>query len=302
MKRSLNASLLRWYATFGRASLPWRASRDPYRVVVSEFMLQQTQVERVVPAYQTFVATYPTFAALAAAPRADVVRAWKGLGYNMRAIRLHELARTVQTRHGGVLPPDPDALRALPGIGAYTASAVRAFAFELDDVAIDVNLRRVIHRLAFGLEHPPKASAAQLDFEARRLLPKGRAHAWNSALMDLGASICTARAPRCEACPLSGSCAAAPHGRAAIAEAAQRRLGERRQGPQARLPFTKTRRYLRGRILDRLRELEPGAVASTADLVACMNGAQQTYPLDEILEGMERDGLVVRERSGIRLR
>ncbi|MBV8424944.1 MAG: A/G-specific adenine glycosylase, partial [Candidatus Eremiobacteraeota bacterium] len=294
--------LLRWYGAHGRTTLPWRASRDPYRIAVSEFMLQQTQVDRVAPAYEAFMERYPSFAALAAASRADVVRSWKGLGYNLRAVRLHELAIAVVSHHGGKLPSERDALRALSGIGPYTAAAIRAFAFELDDVAIDVNVRRVMHRLLFGLEHPPKASAAQLDSAAHRLLPKGRAHAWNSALMDLGATICTARAPKCGACPVRATCAASPHGSVQIAAATRAKLSLMRQGPQARLPFTQTRRYVRGRILDRLRELAPGAVFSPADLVAALNGAQERYPLDEILDGMERDGLVVRERSGIRLR
>lgn len=293
-KRSPSIALLRWYAAHGR-TFPWRTSRDPYHVVVSEFMLQQTQAERVAGAFMRFVAGFPSFAALSDAPRADVIRAWKGLGYNLRAVRLHDLAQAVTQRNNGVLPSDTDALRALPGIGPYTAAAIRVFAFELDDVAIDVNLRRVVHRLSFGLEYPPKASAAQLDAEARALLPAGRAHAWNSAMMDLGATICTARLPKCTRCPMRRSCAAAPHGQAAIANARRIRASDG-------LPYKQTRRYVRGRILDRLRELQPGAALAAADLVASVNGALGSYPFDEILEAMERDGLVVRETSGIRLR
>ena len=291
-----STKLLTWYAKYGRAHLPWRRSRDPYAIVVSEFMLQQTQVDRVVAAYERFTALFPSFEKLAAATRADVVREWKGLGYNLRAVRLHQLACAIVERHGGRLPSDERALRALPGIGPYTAAAIRAFAFELDDVAVDVNVRRVVHRLCFGLEHPPKANASQLDATARQLLPLGRAHDWNSALMDLGATICTARTPKCERCPLRAGCAAAEHGATTIAAAAEAHLAAKRRGPQARLPFQQTRRYLRGRILDRLRELEPGAVLRTADLVA------DRYPLQEILAGMERDGLVVRDGGGIRLR
>ena len=258
-------------------------------------MLQQTQAERVAAAFGRFVEAFPSFAALAAATRADVVRAWKGLGYNLRAVRLHDLAQAVVERHNGVVPQDALALRALPGIGPYTASAIRAFAFELDDVAIDVNVRRVVHRLRFGLEHPPKASAAQLDAEARALLPAGRAHAWNSAMMDLGATICTARLPKCASCPVRRTCAAAPHGAIAIAKA-------RRLRPPSRLPFKETRRYVRGRILDCLRALQPGTSTAPADLVASMNGALGSHRFEEILAGMERDGLVVCEPTGIRLR
>lgn len=301
MPRLPSPELLAWYDVHGRSTLPWRTSRDPYCIIVSEFMLQQTQVDRVVAAYQRFIAAYPTFEALAGASRADVVRAWKGLGYNMRAVRLHELACVVVARHAGVMPSDLDALRALPGIGPYTAAAVRAFAFEIDDVAVDVNLRRVVHRLCFGLEHPPKANAKQIDDTARTLLPHGRAHDWNSAMMDLGATICTARSPKCANCPVRAACAAAPFGEAEIARTSQARLAAKRQGPQSRLPFTQTRRYVRGRILDRLRELAPGAVMRTADLVASVD-LERRYSLDEILDGMERDGLVTRDLGGIRLR
>ncbi len=290
-----------WYAAHGRAELPWRTTRDPYRIVVSEFMLQQTQVERVVVAYERFIAAYPSFEGLASAERANIVRAWKGLGYNMRALRLHELARAVVMQYEGTMPSGLEQLRALPGIGPYTAAAIRAFAFEIDDVAIDVNLRRVVHRLQFGLEHPPKANANAIDHAARALLPKNRAHDWNSAMMDLGATICTARKPKCAECPLRAACAAAPHGEAEISRSSQARIVAKRQGPQARLPFPKTRRYVRGRILDHLRTLEPGAVVLPADLVARVDFSRG-YSFDEIVDGMERDGLVVRDLGGIRLR
>jgi A/G-specific adenine glycosylase len=298
VQRSPNIELLAWYRTHGRATLPWRTTRDPYRIVVSEFMLQQTQVERVVPAYARFIDSYPSFEALSRASRADIVRAWKGLGYNIRAVRLHELACALVAQHGGEMPSGVEQLRALPGIGPYTAAALRAFAFELDDVALDVNIRRVVHRMQFGLEHPPRANAKEIDDAARALLPRGRAHDWNSAMMDLGATICTARMPKCAQCPVRAACAAAPHGEAEIARSSHARLAAKRQGPQARLPFPKTRRYVRGRILDRLRTLEPGAVVLPADLVALARG--NTF--DEIVDGMERDGLVVRDCGGIRLR
>lgn len=304
MKRStpdLQAALLAWYDTYGRARLPWRATRDPYRVVVSEFMLQQTQVDRVAAAYERFVDVFPSFTALATAMRADVVRAWKGLGYNLRAVRLHELAGAVAERYGGTLPSDEQALLGLPGIGPYTASAIRAFAFELDDVAIDVNVRRVVHRLRFGIEYPPSATSSQLDAAARRLLPQGQAHRWNSALMDLGATVCRALVPRCDACPLAAWCLAAQRGPRRIAEAAKQRRTERARGPQSRLPFEQTRRYLRGRILDRLREAPEGVALAAADLVAPGAPAPR-YSMDEILRGLERDGLIVRDASGIKLR
>jgi A/G-specific adenine glycosylase len=193
--------LLDWYARFGRTHLPWRRTRDPYAIVVAEFMLQQTQVDRVLPLYQAFLERFPTLAALAASDAGDVMRAWRGLGYNSRAQRLRKLAQAVVTQHAGKLPRERYALLELPGVGPYTASAVRAFAFDESDAALDTNIRRVVHRLHFGLELPPRTSERELDTVATASIPAGRGHDWNSAMMDLGATICTARAPKCLLCP-----------------------------------------------------------------------------------------------------
>ncbi len=299
----MNATaLLSWYGVHGRAHLPWRRTRDPYRVVVSEFMLQQTQVDRVLPLYDAFVAAFPDFASLAAAGAADAVRLWRGLGYNSRAVRLHALARAVVERHGGALPSDREALLALPGIGPYTAAAVRAFAFELDDVALDTNVRRIAHRTRFGLEHPPLATAAQLDAAARAALAPGRAHDWNSAMMDVGATICTARAPKCLLCPLRAECAAAPVDAAALAA---RTRGARKRSPQEALPFERTTRYLRGRIVDRLRDVPRGATLDLDELVASLAAIVPADRLGEIpvvTEALERDGIVERSDRALRLR
>ena len=297
-----SAALLAWYARHGRTHLPWRTTRDPYRIVVSESMLQQTQVERVIPLYENFLARFPSFAALAAADAGDVVRAWRGLGYNSRAIRLHALARAVVERHGGELPRDTDALRALPGIGAYTAAALRAFAFELDDAAVDVNLRRVIHRVAFGLEHPPLADARTLDTLALAAVPRGAAHDWNSAMMDLGATICTARAARCLVCPLREACAAAPVDPAVLAERA--RAHAPRKPPQSAIPFERTTRFLRGRIIDRLRDVparESLAVEALQRDLASVVPADRLHEIPGVVDALVRDGIVMREDASIRL-
>lgn len=294
--------LLDWYRVHGRAHLPWRQTRDPYRIVVSEFMLQQTQVERVIPLYAAFVARWPDLGALAAAAPGDVVRAWRGLGYNSRAVRLHALARTVVERHAGVLPSDRAALLALPGIGPYTASAVRAFAFELDDVALDTNLRRIAHRTGFGIEHPPLASDGVLDERLRDALEPGTAHDWNSAMMDIGATICTARAPKCLLCPLRPGCAAAPVDAADLAARAAR---ARMRSPQEALPFERTTRYLRGRIVDRLRDVPPGAALPVSDLVESLAQIVPPERLDDIpsvTAALERDGIVERSGGALRLR
>ena len=183
-RRGLTAELLDWYAAHGR-DLPWRRTRDPYRILVSEVMLQQTQVARVVPRYEAWVERWPDPAALAAAPVADVLREWVGLGYNRRALRLREAAAVVAADGW------PEDLLTLPGVGPYTAAALGSFAFGRHEVALDTNLRRVLERTG-GLEPPPGASCA-----------------FNNAVMDLGATICTARRPDCPGCPLRAGCPSA---------------------------------------------------------------------------------------------
>ena len=295
--------LLRWYRRHGRSTLPWRTTRDPYRTVVSEFMLAQTQVERVVPKFEAFVERFPNFRALAESSRADVLREWRGLGYNSRAVRLHRLAQAVLQRHGGVLPNDPKELRSLPGIGEYTAAAIRAFAFDLDDAPIDTNVRRIVNRTLFGLEYPRAASARELDERARSLVPHGRAHDWNSALMDLGATLCTARAPKCLLCPLRAECAAAPID--AVQLERLRALAAQSRAPDQRVPFAQTTRYARGRIVDRLRDLPPGQRISLLDLYDSLAASMTGRSLDDLrafVGALEADGLVTHDGTHVALR
>lgn len=187
-----------------RRPLPWRADRNPYRVTVSEFMLQQTRVETVGPYYARWLQRFPDWDALAAAPLDDVLLAWEGLGYYSRARNLHRTARAVRERYGGELPDDPVALRTLPGVGEYTAGAVASIAFGRPVPAVDGNVRRVLARL-LDLARP---TPAQLRSEAARLLDPDRPGDHNEAMMELGATICTPRAPRCEECPVAACCAA----------------------------------------------------------------------------------------------
>jgi A/G-specific adenine glycosylase len=295
-------TLTTWYRANGRSQLPWRVTRDPYLTLVSEFMLQQTQVDRVVPKFTAFVERFPGFAALAAASTADVLREWKGLGYNSRAVRLKAVAQAVRDRFAGVMPHETALLRELPGVGPYTAAAVRAFAFDLDDAPVDTNIRRIVHRLFFGMEFPPKASAAELDERASALVPPGQAHDWNSAMMDLGAGICTARGPKCLICPLRDDCDAAPIDAASL-EAA-RRASAKPRSAQGALRFEETTRYARGRIVDRLRELPPGGAISLLDLhraVEPLLPGRAIEDVDELVGALERDGLVARSGERIAL-
>jgi len=294
--------LLDWFTRNGRADLPWRRNRDPYHIVVSEFMLQQTQVERVVPLFEAFVKRWPSFAALEAASRSDVLRAWRGLGYNSRAVRLHRLAQTVVAGHGGVLPRDETVLRALPGIGSYTARAVRAFAFDADVLAVDTNVRRIMHRTQYGIEWPPRATALQLDAAGAALIPSAQGYAFNSALMDLGATLCTARAPRCLLCPLQSVCAAAPLDAVTLAALAKQHAPER--GPQERLRFESTTRYVRGRVIERLRALPESERISFLDLYDDLAPALAHHDADavaEIVKRLEADGVLETSNAGVRL-
>jgi A/G-specific adenine glycosylase len=209
------AELLAWYDRHRRV-LPWRARRrersDPYRVWLSEIMLQQTTVKAVAPYYTRFLARWPTVAALAASDLDDVLRAWAGLGYYARARNLHACARAVMERHAGIFPDSIEALRALPGIGDYTAAAVAAIAFDAAAVPVDGNVERVVARL-FAVEDELPAGKPVIKRLARSLLPQRRAGDFAQALMDLGATICSPKRPACALCPWNGSCAALALGR-----------------------------------------------------------------------------------------
>ena len=199
--------LLRWFRRHGR-DLPWRRTRDPYRIVVSEFMLQQTQVSRVEGYFHRFLEQYPTVEALAAASPLAVRESWEGLGYYRRAANLHRLAQAVVEKHGGVVPSDPMILRELPGVGRYTAGAVASFAYERRTPAVDTNVARVLRR-AFHPRLTARARERRLWETAERLLPRPGPAAWafNQAIMELGALVCTARVARCSACPVRAACA-----------------------------------------------------------------------------------------------
>ncbi|HEY7613385.1 MAG TPA: A/G-specific adenine glycosylase [Gemmatimonadales bacterium] len=203
---SFRRGLLRWYRRHGR-DLPWRHTRDPYHIVVSEFMLQQTQVSRVEAYYHRFLERYPTVHTLAAAPPAAVRESWEGLGYYRRAANLHRLAQAVVDEHGGVMPSDPVVLAKLPGVGRYTAGAVACFAYEKVAATVDTNVARVLRRV-FHPRLAGRALSKRIWRTALEILPSQGKRAWhvNQALMELGALICTARVAKCGECPVRGAC------------------------------------------------------------------------------------------------
>jgi A/G-specific adenine glycosylase len=202
--------ILSWYRRHGR-DLPWRKTRNPYHVLVSEIMLQQTQVDRVLPKYQEWLDRYPSFEALAAAPESDAVKTWYPLGYNIRPRRLHAIARESVATYGGRLPEDEATLLSFKGIGAYTAGAVRSFAFGQRAAILDTNVARLLFRV-FVARGDAKNHAARsaLWRLSRTVLPHRHVYDFNQALMDFGAMVCSARAPACRVCPLSAKCRSYP--------------------------------------------------------------------------------------------
>jgi A/G-specific adenine glycosylase len=207
--RSFAARLIRWHKRHGRHDLPWQNTTDPYRVWLSEIMLQQTQVATVIPYYQRFLDRFPALPDLAAAPVADVMSLWSGLGYYARARNLHQCAQTVMNQHGGQFPHDPEALAELPGIGRSTANSIATFCFGARAPILDGNVKRVLCR-AFGIEGFPGSSAVEkrLWNLAATLMPEQQGAIYNQAQMDLGAMVCTRGKPKCEACPLNDICMA----------------------------------------------------------------------------------------------
>ena len=251
-------AVLAWYATNGR-TLPFRGTTDPYAILVSEAMAQQTQVTRAGAAWTAFMARFPTVEALAAAVPADVLRAWRGLGYNRRALDLWRAAGRIVEAFDGTMPSNIPDLESLPGVGPYTARAVAAIAFGMPVGAVDTNVRRVLGRMVSG--DPAALPPAALQRLADHAVPPDRPGEWTHALMDLGAMVCHPRGPDCAECPARAWCRYADASaarlagpRAAVAPQAVRRPGTReRPGP-----FRTTSRWLRGRIMDRLREASNG--------------------------------------------
>ena len=286
-------NLLRWFRCVQR-DLPWRHTRDPYAILVSEVMLQQTQVDRVIPYYTRFLVHFPTAQALSEAPVAEVIKLWSGLGYNRRAVNLQRAAQVVVSEYGGIFPAEPEALRKLPGLGPYTAGAVAAFAFERDVAFLDTNMRRVVTRLVFGVNSVPER---EVQAAAECLLPPGHGWEWNQELIEFGALQCTARKPACIVCPLSAQCAAFPHIQGALAAPGKRSRPTER--------FETSSRYYRGRIVERLRGL-PGDDAEGISLASLGPHLREEFTeadlpwLAGLVRGLQRDGLaaIAEEQPG----
>ncbi|HSB85365.1 MAG TPA: A/G-specific adenine glycosylase [Ilumatobacteraceae bacterium] len=272
--------MLQWGMARPR-DLPWRRTRDPWAVLVSEVMLQQTQARRVIPKWERFMAAYPIASACADASLGDVLRMWQGLGYPRRAKNLHDAAAVIAAR--GQFPRTLDELLQLPGVGAYTARAVMVFAFEADCAVVDTNIARVLARVAGS-----RLTALQVQAAADDLVPAGDSWAWNQCLMDLGATLCRPVNPQCAACPLAASC-----------------VWRRRGGDDPALgsagvsvrqsPFDGSDRQARGRLLKVL-----GNAPLACERVAAVMGCDEPRAV-RLLADLERDGLVVRRERMLRL-
>jgi A/G-specific adenine glycosylase len=287
---AIGRAIEQWGGALGsdsrRPDLPWRSTRDPWAVLVSEFMAQQTQLARVVPAYRRFVLAFPTPAACAQASLGSVRRAWQGLGYNRRARNLHRSAAAIVADHGGQVPSDLATLLSLPGVGAYTARAVLAFAFEADVGVVDTNAGRVLSRAVAGRPLRPVEAQDLVD----AMVPAGRGWGFGQALIDLGATLCVTADPACGDCPVRRRCRWASAGRpepdpargSAGATATQSTFeGSDRQG--------------RGRLVDAMRRgaIHPHQLAEVA------GWPDEPDRVDRVVDGLVRDGLVLRDRGGV---
>jgi len=284
---ALHSAVLAWYRAHAR-DLPWRhPEASPWAVMVSEFMLQQTPVARVLPIWQTWMERWPTPADLAAEPPGEAVRMWGRLGYPRRALRLHAAATAITTEHAGRVPDDHAELLALPGVGEYTAAAVASFAFRQRRAVLDTNVRRVLARAVQGVEYPANATTAAERRTATALLPEDdeTAATWAVAVMELGALVCTARTPACGRCPIAARCAWQAAGRPA------------HDGPPRRgQTYAGTDRQVRGKLLAVLREAPgDGEVAQAALDAVWEDPVQRARALD----GLVADGLVEPVAPGV---
>lgn len=287
---AVTVELAEWWHASAR-DLPWRFGRaTPWGVLVSEVMSQQTQMSRVVPYWNDWMERWPDAAALAGAAKSDVITAWGRLGYPRRALRLQECARVVASDYGNELPQTYDELLALPGIGDYTASAVMSFAFGERIAVVDTNIRRVLSRVFLGVESLGGAASPAERALAKRVLPQDGVSkcrrfdrssvVWNQSVMELGAIVCTAKSPLCEACPVSSRCVFLRDGRPG--------LGERRTRPRQR--FQGTDRQVRGLVLNALRNLPEGEIA--VDRKSLERLWDDHIQLDRCIASLDEDGLI----------
>lgn len=287
---SIHKAALSWYATNAR-TFPWRTERDPYRIVISEMMSQQTQISRVIAYYERWLHVFPTVSVLASSTKSDVLREWSGLGYNSRALRLHAFAISIVEEHGGKIPCTVEALQLLPGIGRYTAHAIVCCAYRKSVPVVDVNIRRIFSRLFFDVHATDEIQCERDAWAiAAQVLPAVDVFRWNQALMDIGALFCTSRAPKCALCPLQKYCTSAGSPVFLVPVKKQKKTEPTFNG----IP----RRIYRGRIL-KLLHAGPMCEDDIAQRLWNECGDREKEWLRLVLIQMEENGLVTRQGKKI---
>ncbi len=304
-------AILTWYAA-NRRDLPWRRTTDPYAILVSETMLQQTQVDRVIPKYAAWLARFPRFAALAAAPRSDVLKLWSGLGYNSRAVRLHALAQLLVEQHGGRLPSTEEELARLPGIGPYTAGALMVFAHNRPGSCVDVNVERIVRRVFFpGTAGTAKARTSKnkkiitnkritrkmitteiitksgIEKAFLDSFPPGRAADYGNALMDFGSAVCTAAKPRCAECPVYATC------RSKGERPDEKNLRAKKQQPA----FLHSNRWWRGQILKAVNENGRVSAKDSLRMIIARPKKDEKEAFRNALKQLREEGLLSRGKT-----
>ena len=292
----LHKKLLSWYKTHGR-QLPWRETDDPYKILVSEIMLQQTQVSRVIDKYNSFIHHFPDVYSLAKSSTGKIIREWSGMGYNKRAVNLHKTAKIIVQNHNGEIPKLLDTLISLPGIGRYTASAVVNFAFRLRVPVVDINIKRVIGRVDQGslFDTNKLAWGAALKY----LPEKTKTGDWHQALMDLGAMVCTARKPSCESCPLVLNCSAS------IKFISSKHLNKiNTKSPKKTNPaFAGSNRYYRGKVIEELRGRISLIKIDHLGILIKQDYSANTDKiwLENLINRLVKDGLIEKKRGMVSL-
>ena len=281
--QEIQQTIIQWYKQYGR-QLPWRQTTNPYRILVSEMMLQQTQVDRVIPKYYAFLEKFPTVASLADAQTADVLKMWSGLGYNRRALYLQKCAQTIKQKHNGNFPETTEELLALPGLGKYTAAAVQSFANNKDVVVIDVNIERIFKRIFYG-----KVESAEAI--AQHILPKNESRNWHNALMDVGALFCSAKNPKCDFCPAKNMCAASNNKERIEATWKKKKV----------VPFKDSDRIVRGTILKFLTTKNGQEQDQIYKQLIEQDIKREKEKFEEIIVELEKDGLIKKEKNMLSL-
>jgi len=284
-KNNITSTLLTWYSVHQRI-LPWRKTHNPYKILVSEIMLQQTQVSRVLIKYREFLIAFPNLQALANASPAEVIRVWKGLGYNRRALFLQKTAQAIRDNHKNVFPKDIKQLCALPGVGDYTARAVLSFAFNQAVPMMDTNHRRFYQRVFFGLEIKKDKELLLL---AQEIIPKDDAYDWNQALMDFGSLVCTSQRPTCDICPLKKLCKAYPQ--ILTIDTFQKTK------KTTVIPFKQTNRFIRGKIIDTLRKNNSLKITNIVLLFAEFTPER----VIKVIDTLQKDNLIIVKNGRILL-